>query len=587
LIFVVTVGSGVHLFLASQGTSLAEAADDGWLLGRVTGSHFYEYYSFLQQGLGSVDWAVVLGCADRLLAAAFVGPMLNVAINILLLESLYKTNCNYSREFLAQSAGAVAAGCFMGWNSYLAVGDTNTLRQAGGRTWRAVAILISMLTMVCVVPPLLPAITSIVPTHLIAAMCVYGGFWMVKGCLIDNYTCFSTKEYIFVAFTAAFCIKFTILEGLKFGFLAMTLLYMARGANDDYLRYLLSLRECRSIRSYAPDEERWLQSHGSDVVVAAIDIQLISVFSDPAHIWRQIQSRVATSSAIVLLLDFAGVQRLDSTSIQTLVKMLANISPCSVLLANVPNSDLNEHSVLRKNLEEQEVEATLFMDEDVCEEQRSTDALVCAEQILISKMPSRNRALMPLLGLLNLHPSAWAPRARCMAKIRVMHSVLQLYFPGEVGRSVGPRGVTDFVSRLNKRSFYHFALRGLCSFRRLQYADILINQGDQVQGLYVLAGGMILAKEGGENVAEHAVMGELLGVSALHSSSSMQYVASSKALVMYIDLRSMDEEASLNRDAVLVLQQLIQEVCRSQEMKMARRIRLLTNHATGAGSVTR
>ena len=67
----------------------------------------------------------------------------------------------------------------------------------------------------------------------------------------------------------------------------------------------------------------------------------------------------------------------------------------------------------------------------------------------------------------------------------------------------------------------------------------------------------------------------------------MQYVASSKALVMYIDLRSMDEEASLNRDAVLVLQQLIQEVCRSQEMKMVRRIRLLTNHATGAGTASR
>jgi len=267
--------------------------------------------------------------------------------------------------------------------------------------------------------------------------------------------------------------------------------------------------------------------------------------------------------------------------------MLTNISPCSVLLANVPNSDLNEHTVLRRNLEEQEVEATLFMDQDMCEEQRSRDALVCAEQILISRMPYRNRALMPLLGLLNLHPSAWPPRARSMAKIKVMHSVLKLYFPGEIGHSITPSRLTDFVSRLNKRSFYHFALRGLCSFRRLQCGDVLINEGDQVQGLYVLAGGMILAKEGGENVAEHAVMGELLGVSALHSSSSMQYVASSKALVMHIDLRSMDEEAILNCDAVLVLQQLVQEVCRSQEMKMVRRIRLLTNHATGAGTASR
>mmetsp|Transcript_88316 Transcript_88316/g.152912 ORF Transcript_88316/g.152912 Transcript_88316/m.152912 type:complete len:890 (+) Transcript_88316:44-2713(+) len=567
LVYVILVVTGVHILLAVLGVSLGDAAEKGWLLGRVQGRQFYEYHLFLFNNLADVDWTVVRSVADRMLTAAFVGPVLNVAINILLLEPMYKTDCSYSREFLSQALGACVSGLSGGWNSYVAVGDTNTMRQAGGRSRRAALFMVLMMAAVCAAPPLLPCITSIIPNLLIGSICVYGGFWIAKGCLIDDRSLFSTNEYLLVLLTCGLCLYFSVLDGLRLGFVIMTFTYMIRGANADYLKYMLSLRECRSIRSYAPKEEEWLHKAGSSVVVAAIDVQLISVFTDPAHIWRQIQTRVQDSSAMALLVDFAGVNKIDSTSIQTFVKMLHNIQPCVILLANVPNSMLNEHKVLQRNLHDQELDVTLFIDANFTDEERSKDALIFAEQILISKMPEKHNSFMPFLGLLSLPVSKWPIATRLMARIRLLRYVLKLYLP---------KGSIVF----EPRCFYYFAVQGRCSFVQFRAGDVVLQAGAHVDKLFILAGGLVLAKEKDMDVAEYCVVGELLSPSSLFASSSTTLIASSQVLVMCMDLTELANDAKACPPAALVLQHVMQEVSRLQHVKMSQRIQLLTGHAT-------
>lgn len=566
LVFVVLVVTGMHVILAGLGLSLSEAAEKGLLLGSVPGRQFYDYHVFLFNNLGDVDWTVVWSSAPRMLTAAFVGPVLNVAINILLLEPMFKSTCNYSREFLSQAVGACVAGFSGGWNSYVAVGDTNTMRQAGGRSRRSALLMCLMMVAVCAMPPLLPLITSIIPQLLIGSICVYGGFWIAKGCLIDDRSLFSTSEYLLVLITAGLCLYFTVLDGLRLGFIIMAFLFMKRSADEDYLRYLLSLRECRSIRSYAPKEEEWLQSAGASVVVAAIDVKMVSVFSDPAHIWRQIQARVESSAAVALLVDFAGVEGIDATSIYTFVKMLHNIQPCAILLANMPNSQANEHDVLQRNLHDQELDVTLFMDDKLTDEQRSKHALIFAEQLLISKMPEKHQSFMPFIGLMNLQISSWPLSTRLLARIRLLHSVLKLYLP---------KSSLD----IDRQSLYYFAVCGRCSFRKFMPGDVVLQAGAHVTGLFILAGGLVLATDKDLDIAEYCVVGELLSPSSLFGPSSVTLTASSNVLIMYMDLTKLSDDAKERPQAALALQHVLQEVSRLQQVKMSQRIQLLTGHA--------
>jgi len=120
----------------------------------------------------------------------------------------------YAREFIAHSVGTLATAFGFGFNAYLAASDTSLMHKAGGRSGRPVVFMCGMLFLVCLIPPVLPMISLLVPILLPAALFVFIGLAITIGCFNDMRTSLPPVEYSLSLMTCATCVMTSVPTGM-------------------------------------------------------------------------------------------------------------------------------------------------------------------------------------------------------------------------------------------------------------------------------------------------------------------------------------------------------------------------------------
>lgn len=209
----VIVGMKLILFLVSM--SPEEQVDGGWLLAKADPRPFTDFFQLTYGSLGLVDSSVIIENLPLIITAAFVGPVMNVSINVLVLNGMLGpiNNLSYSTEFLAQSLGSLLSCFGFGFSSYLTVSDTALMLKAGGTTVQPVLIMVFLMCLVCVIPPILEFLLQTIPVLLPASIFVYIGVDIVLGCLGDMQE-LAPKEHAFSLLTCFICTYSSLPVGL-------------------------------------------------------------------------------------------------------------------------------------------------------------------------------------------------------------------------------------------------------------------------------------------------------------------------------------------------------------------------------------
>jgi hypothetical protein len=165
--------------------------------------------------LSLVDLDVVANSLPQICTASFVGPVLNISVNLIVLEGMLDAKgLSYSVEFLSQALGHLFAFMGFGFNSYISVADTSIMRKAGGTSARAVILMCAMLFSVCLIPSVMPVLAITIPVLLPASLFVYIGIDIVLGCLGEMRGALSPMEYSFSLLTCCFCVVNSLPVGL-------------------------------------------------------------------------------------------------------------------------------------------------------------------------------------------------------------------------------------------------------------------------------------------------------------------------------------------------------------------------------------
>lgn len=217
--FIVFCISGVQIVLLVIGMSPQEAAEQSLLLGNVEPREFSEFFQLTYGNFRAVHWEVVLANLPDLAMASLVGPVLNVSINVIIVEQMCKVHdplfkAPYAREFIAHSLGTLATAFGFGFNTYLAASDTSLMHKAGGRSGRPLVFMCAMLFLVCLIPPVLPMISLLVPILLPAALFVFIGLAVTLGCFNDMRTSLPLVEYSLSLMTCATCVMTSVPLGM-------------------------------------------------------------------------------------------------------------------------------------------------------------------------------------------------------------------------------------------------------------------------------------------------------------------------------------------------------------------------------------
>lgn len=217
VIFTAVVTASAHVAFMAADISMHEAVAEGYLLGKIDAQWFFEYYVFVWQNADKVSFAAVWANMHQVIVAAFVGPLLNVAINLLVLKT--KFDGDYTWEFRSQALSLLATACGGGYNAFVAVSDTEIMHKAGGKTSRATALVAMLLLGVCVAKPVCPLIVLLIPSAMVGAFFVYIGLAIAKGCLLDEMVDMRPAEKLCVVTVVVICVIKSVLHGLLFGLL--------------------------------------------------------------------------------------------------------------------------------------------------------------------------------------------------------------------------------------------------------------------------------------------------------------------------------------------------------------------------------
>jgi MFS superfamily sulfate permease-like transporter len=212
--FIAIVTVCFHVTLSMFGVSRSDAAENGFLLGQFPARDFTEFFHLTYGSLDLVDWKEVVRNLPDLCVASLVGPVLNVSINVIVVESMCKVKASYPREFLAHSIGTFLCSCGFGFNAYLAASDTSLMHKAGGRSGRPLYIMCALMFATCVIPPVLPFLSATIPVVLVAALFVFVGMAIAIGEFKDMRTELPPAEYALSLMTCCACLSTSLAKGM-------------------------------------------------------------------------------------------------------------------------------------------------------------------------------------------------------------------------------------------------------------------------------------------------------------------------------------------------------------------------------------
>lgn len=371
VLFVVACFVVTHAVLIVTGLSLQVASNRGFLLGSVNDAHEHELWLL---SLDDVDWSVVQKVLPDLCLAAFVGPLLNVGINIRVLEQVFASGglrVSYRREFLCQGFAALLTGVFGGYHAYFAVSQTSILvKLKGGKA--ALRFSCALLIAFKLAPHVLSSLCAVTPIVLAASLFVMVGITFLRAALVEGVLAFSPVEYGNMVCTAVLCVTVSVPVGVAVG-LTLTALHLLQLQSQVEPLRVSTLADERTLESYTPAEETYIEANASRVVIVDVKAPMLTVFNNPVQIFDGLVADINDvlhdsnhRSLVALVLDFTLVGRVDATSLDALATACARLAENPRLaVVNLPNG-AGERDVLERYLGEKgcKLNALHFYDRD-------------------------------------------------------------------------------------------------------------------------------------------------------------------------------------------------------------------------------
>jgi SulP family sulfate permease len=333
----VICGVGVAYAVAlGSGVGVSQARDLGWFFDMPAPVSFWEPWQQLQ--LDPSLGALILSQGGNFVALAMV-----MAITILLsatgLELKTRQDANLDLELQVNGWGNLLSGMAGGMAGCLSINRTLLNYQAGART-RLAGVLVAL---VCAAVlafqwPLL----SYTPKPLLGGLLLYLGLSLLHEWLILNWSRLSRVDYGIVVVILLAVASFGFLPGMLLGVVIAAISFAVNYSRINVVKHALTGSQHRSNVERSPAAERYLQEHGREIQIFWLHGYLFfgtaNRLVEDAR--RQIRGSDGKAAAKFLILDFARVSGMDSSSVLSFAKMrqIARQQDSVILFSRVPAS---------------------------------------------------------------------------------------------------------------------------------------------------------------------------------------------------------------------------------------------------------
>jgi SulP family sulfate permease len=330
--------AGVAIFygvLAATGTSVSDAAAQGWLIGRFRRQRLWLPLSL--HLLEATQWSVVLDQADTMLAAVLVSVLASV-LNLGGIETLTGHSSDGTRELTAVSAanlGSFLVGSPIAYHSVSYAGFV-TRMNAGGR----LAALVGSL--VCAAAALFGmSALSLFPKAVLGGTIVVIGAGFLMDVLYDGWRRLDRSDYAVGVGMLIVVAVFGLLPAVGVGLVASVVIFAVNYARTDVIYQEATGSELGSNVERSARQNQVLRDTGEQIRV--LKLRGLIFFGTAYSIFEGIQRRLEDASRPrirFLVIDFRRVRGLDASAEMVFQRILsfAQTQQCFVLLSSLSPS---------------------------------------------------------------------------------------------------------------------------------------------------------------------------------------------------------------------------------------------------------
>jgi len=327
------IGLGIFHWVGwSNGVSISEMADQGWLLGPFTSGQLWDPYLFTK--LQSANWWTI---SRQVLTILTLVPtaLISMLFNSSGVELVTRRDVNFNRELIAAGFANMLAslgGGIMGYQS----ASLSTLSFKMGVHNRFVGIFAAA---VFVVVLFFGAIVlSLIPKLLVGGLLVYLGLTFLVRWVFESRSLLPRMEYLILLIILVVIISLGLLQGILVGVLATIILFALNYSQIDTVRSALSGVNYQSNVERAPHYQKYLHNVGDCIYI--LKLQGFIFFGTAHNLQYQVKLRAQEKDIPDLrfvVLDFRFVNGVDSSALNSFISMrhYAEINDYKLIFADL------------------------------------------------------------------------------------------------------------------------------------------------------------------------------------------------------------------------------------------------------------
>jgi SulP family sulfate permease len=347
-----------YLALGVAGMSVADATNQGLLLGQVAGAAAWQ--PLVLDNLRAADWGAILAQSGNV-AVILILSVVGVLLNASALELAFRQDVDLNRELRVAGLANILSGFAGGAVGYHAV-DLSTLCCRTGARSRLPGVVAGLLcaAVLLVGSPLL----AFFPRLILGGLLFFLGLGFLVEWVVEGWWKLPRADYAVVLLILVVIGVTNFLIGVAVGLVAMIVLFVLNYSRVNVVRSELSGAQMRSNFERCTYHRRMLTELGHHIYI--LKLQGYLFFGTANALLEQIRARVndAEKPAVrFILLDFRRVTGLDSSAVLSFVKgrQLAEAQGITLLLASV-SADI-QHQLERGGLTADE-QVRIFHDLD-------------------------------------------------------------------------------------------------------------------------------------------------------------------------------------------------------------------------------
>lgn len=317
LMIPVVILSGVGLFymiVFSQGYSLLELTEAGWLVGALPAGMAFNFPDLNQ--FANVAWGTILfeaGSLFVLMVASTIAMMLNNTGFELVVDSDFDVN----RDLRIHGLANIIGGILGGWPHYVTPG-WSALNATDKKEHPFTGLLIPIFAGVMLF--FTTQYFAYLPRFALATMVVYLGIIFLVEWVIQPAKQLPLLEYGITLLIVLVIAFLGLLQGVGVGLVLAIILFAINYSQINALSSIMTGEHEQSRVTRVPEQRAFIKSNGDKTYI--MHLQGYLFFGSVTHLLEQVKEITATQKLNYMVIDFERVVGFDSTALLSFSKML-------------------------------------------------------------------------------------------------------------------------------------------------------------------------------------------------------------------------------------------------------------------------